>query len=243
MEEQGKRKKNITPYIMGFAIILLVAVLIIAISQGVLQSAQGIFLCGALVVLIVTGIMRIQKSLKPNGQPGVSTTSAPQSADNQPASGNGSAPVAPAAVSNNQTASATSTPAFVQKFDTWIKRYPRNTQIAIVAGGAVGIVLTLVLLISLVSGSLFAASPTGTWIQEGYEERVRYVFYENDTWEMYDHGVMSQSGTIEQTGSHVDLHLLYYYGNNYDEGYETAYYVIHGDRMTSGNVVLIRQTE
>lgn len=126
---------------------------------------------------------------------------------------------------------------WIHKTKAWYGKHSRRQQTIIMVSFITGMLLFLIILILWVSGSLFSGSPVGSWTQEGYETRIRYEIESDHTFRYYDNGVLSGTGTWRQSGKHVDFLYETYYGAPYSL---TSYYVIRGDTMTSGMVVLIR---
>ena len=247
----SEKKSKSTAFVMGLVILLLVVVFIIAVSNGITDEPQGVLLLAALAFFIVTGAIRAFKVARdgsspssmqtvgrtsPIGQDGAGTSAGapgPSSATTA-ASSPATALAVPMTASPAPDVQASSGTTLAQRFASM--PVPRRVAFGVAA------VLLIVLVIFGVS-SIFVGPPTGTWVLEGHEERIRYEFYEDKTWEMFDHGELVESGYYTQFGNRVECHVLYDHGIDREDGFTTVHFVIRGDEMTTGSNTLNRIAE
>ena len=99
------------------------------------------------------------------------------------------------------------------------------------------IIIIVIIIIDGGFGGFGAASPVGRWELEGYNGEYTATIKQDGTFSRAQDGVAYETGTWTQDGKHVDLRCLILNGQPYDE---TSYWVISGDRMTSGQNALVR---
>lgn len=239
--KEEKKSKGVSKAVFLFVILALIFVLIVFILNGGLDTTQGIYVSLGVVALIIVGFIR-QVKVKPKNSTNFSNDSV-NSLNGNTTQNDQHVEMNKELNADIQSSSKLTTTPFQEKFTKMMASIPKNKQPLVIGVGIVSIIIVIVLFFSLISGALFAASPVGTWNQEGYEERVTYYIYEDGTFIYMDYDEQSGTGYWVQTGKHIDFHWLTYYDRIYEDNYETSYYVIHGDYMTSGGVVLNKISE
>ncbi|GEM_PF-1689025 len=166
MEKNPVQKKNKSLLIVFiFVTVALFFALVIFITNGGMNTSQGIILTLALLIMIIIGIVKItklqsvMKSSRMN-QSSVSTSIPPTASNNE---NNIDATVL--SISQGKQVVSKAPPKWTQNIGNWLQKFSKPKQIIIVSGSFLIIIVILVIAISSLIGEP-DTTITGTWEHE-----------------------------------------------------------------------------
>jgi len=243
--EARKNSNQSSNIFIIIVILIMLFVLIIFIAKGGLSTAQGVLVSGLVIAFIVSGFLKLKKNLNSATNPLKNVNSQNNLVSSTKAEGSSNDGVSGHSNSVASTELQKTNP-WVDMLKKWMDKIPKKQQPLVAVGGGIVIIIVIVLFISLVTGGLFSASPVGTWKLQGYEDRCTYVFYEDGTFVEYDTAfdveAASYTGHWVKSGSHIDFVEETCPGQPFYDC-DTSYWIISGDKMTSGNSVLNKVIE